>query len=265
MALLHQPKVADYDTNVSRASNVLNAGKYSRIPRSPTSTPKRVGTISSKSPPMKCVFFFLTTRYTDETLKIKPLTEEEKRQKLAELREKMAEKRFKKAEEEAKEARANELIRRKAGKVRAGSPPCSKRPPLTAQETPRTGSYASQRGSEKQANVEGPRGQAPRFVPLPSLSPLTPHLITQMVCAFMIFQKRRKTRRLSPRSKRKSKPTSGNARKRPRGKRRCARVELLQSNPPHLLPRLQPRRLQLPDVTSQRRACKFGSRAVGSP
>jgi hypothetical protein len=52
-------------------------------------------------------------------LKIKPLTEEEKKQKLAELRDKMDEKRAKKAEEEAKEARANELIRRKAGKVRA--------------------------------------------------------------------------------------------------------------------------------------------------
>jgi hypothetical protein len=52
---------------------------------------------------------------------IKPLTEEEKKQKLAELREKMSEKRMRKAEEEAKEAKANELIRRKAGKVRAGT------------------------------------------------------------------------------------------------------------------------------------------------
>ena len=50
--------------------------------------------------------------------KIKPLTEEEKKQKLAELRDKMTEKRAKKAAEEAKEAKANELIRRKAGKVR---------------------------------------------------------------------------------------------------------------------------------------------------
>jgi hypothetical protein len=37
---------------------------------------------------------------------------------LDELREKMAEKRTRKAAEEAKEAKANELIRRKAGKVR---------------------------------------------------------------------------------------------------------------------------------------------------
>ena len=50
--------------------------------------------------------------------KIKPLTEEEKQQKLAELRDKMSEKRVRKAAEETKEAKANELIRRKAGKVR---------------------------------------------------------------------------------------------------------------------------------------------------
>ncbi|KAI0272962.1 ubiquitin-related domain-containing protein [Russula aff. rugulosa BPL654] len=50
---------------------------------------------------------------------IKPLTEEEKAQKLTELREKMAEKRARKAAEEAKEAKANELIRRKAGKETA--------------------------------------------------------------------------------------------------------------------------------------------------
>jgi len=51
------------------------------------------------------------------TSQIKPLTEEEKKQKLAELREKMAAKRSVKAQQEAKEARANEAIRRKSGKV----------------------------------------------------------------------------------------------------------------------------------------------------
>jgi UBX domain-containing protein 1/4 len=45
------------------------------------------------------------------------LTEEEKKQKLAELREKMAAKRAVKAKEEAKEQKANEAIRRKSGKV----------------------------------------------------------------------------------------------------------------------------------------------------
>jgi UBX domain-containing protein 1/4 len=45
------------------------------------------------------------------------LTEEEKKQKLAELREKMAAKRAVKAKEEAKESKANEAIRRKGGKV----------------------------------------------------------------------------------------------------------------------------------------------------
>ena len=46
------------------------------------------------------------------------MTEEEKKQKLAELREKMAAKKAVKAKEEAKETIANEAIRRKAGKVR---------------------------------------------------------------------------------------------------------------------------------------------------
>jgi len=45
------------------------------------------------------------------------LTEEEKKQKLEELRQKMAEKRAKKAVEDAKEHKANEALRRKAGKV----------------------------------------------------------------------------------------------------------------------------------------------------
>lgn len=49
---------------------------------------------------------------------IKPLTEEEKAEKLKELREKMAAKRAKKAEEELKEQKVNENLRRKSGKVR---------------------------------------------------------------------------------------------------------------------------------------------------
>ena len=59
-----------------------------------------------------------STTAANDALKIKPLTEEERQQKLAELRDKMTEKRARKAAEEAKEAKANELIRRKAGKVR---------------------------------------------------------------------------------------------------------------------------------------------------
>ncbi|KAH9057437.1 ubiquitin-related domain-containing protein [Lactarius vividus] len=55
-------------------------------------------------------------QFEESTEEIKPLTEEEKQQKLIELREKMNEKRARKAAEEAKEAKANELIRRKAGK-----------------------------------------------------------------------------------------------------------------------------------------------------
>ena len=44
------------------------------------------------------------------------LTEEEKKQKLAELREKMAQKRTAKAAVDAQENKANEMLRRKAGK-----------------------------------------------------------------------------------------------------------------------------------------------------
>ncbi|CAE6417806.1 unnamed protein product [Rhizoctonia solani] len=54
-------------------------------------------------------------QFEESTEEIKPLTEEEKKQKLAELRERMQEKRAAKAAEEAKEARANEMIRRKGG------------------------------------------------------------------------------------------------------------------------------------------------------
>ena len=50
-------------------------------------------------------------------MQIKPLTEEEKKEKLAELKARMAEKREKQAAEEAKQAQANEQIRRKSGKV----------------------------------------------------------------------------------------------------------------------------------------------------
>ena len=52
-----------------------------------------------------------------DVVQIKPLTEEEKKQRLAELREKMAAKRAVKAKQEAEEAKANELIRRKGGQV----------------------------------------------------------------------------------------------------------------------------------------------------
>ncbi|KIP03043.1 hypothetical protein PHLGIDRAFT_95250 [Phlebiopsis gigantea 11061_1 CR5-6] len=55
-------------------------------------------------------------QFEESTEEVKPLTEEEKKEKLAELREKMAAKRAVKAREEAKEAKANEAIRRKSGK-----------------------------------------------------------------------------------------------------------------------------------------------------
>ncbi|KAI0091558.1 ubiquitin-related domain-containing protein [Irpex rosettiformis] len=55
-------------------------------------------------------------QFEESTEEVKPLTEEEKKQKLADLREKMAAKRAAKAKEEANEQRANEAIRRKSGK-----------------------------------------------------------------------------------------------------------------------------------------------------
>ena len=55
-------------------------------------------------------------------IKIKPLTEEEKKAKLAELREKMAQKRAAKQTQELLENKANEAIKRKAAKVRAKYP-----------------------------------------------------------------------------------------------------------------------------------------------
>ncbi|KAH7335267.1 ubiquitin-related domain-containing protein [Rhizoctonia solani] len=54
-------------------------------------------------------------QFEESTEEIRPLTEEEKKQKLAELRERMQEKKAAKAAEEAKEAKANEAIRRKGG------------------------------------------------------------------------------------------------------------------------------------------------------
>ncbi|EEB89658.1 hypothetical protein MPER_12222 [Moniliophthora perniciosa FA553] len=55
-------------------------------------------------------------QFEESTEEIKPLTEEEKKERLAELRSKMAEKRARKTVEEAAENKANEALRRKAGK-----------------------------------------------------------------------------------------------------------------------------------------------------
>lgn len=66
---------------------------------------------------------------------LKPLTEEEKREKLAELRSKMASKRAVKAEQDAKEAKENEKLRRKQGKVRHPRAHPSLPPTDVAQDT----------------------------------------------------------------------------------------------------------------------------------
>ena len=109
-------------------------------------------------------------------MQIKPLTEEEKKQKLAELREKMAAKKAAKAKEEAKETLANEAIRRKAGKVRLHSPyllPCSShttslrachalmcRPCACL----RPGHQPNPGRNEAEGAAQGGRGQASRYV-----------------------------------------------------------------------------------------------------
>ncbi len=84
----------------------------------------------------------------------------------------MNEKRFKKATEDAEDAKANELIRRKAGKVRAELALRAK----TADEVCAVGlgCRTGQRGSEEQADIKGSRGEAPRSVM--SYSPLFPSL-----------------------------------------------------------------------------------------
>ncbi|KAE9392890.1 hypothetical protein BT96DRAFT_979173 [Gymnopus androsaceus JB14] len=55
-------------------------------------------------------------QFEESTEEIKPLTEEEKKERLAELRAKMDEKRARKAIDDAAEQKANESLRRKAGK-----------------------------------------------------------------------------------------------------------------------------------------------------
>jgi len=55
-------------------------------------------------------------QFEESTEEIKPLTAEEKNQKLEELRVKMTEKRDRKAVQDAEEQKANEALRRKAGK-----------------------------------------------------------------------------------------------------------------------------------------------------
>lgn len=55
-------------------------------------------------------------QFEESTEEIKPLTEEEKKQKLEELKERLKSKRAQKSVQEAAENKANEVIRRKAGK-----------------------------------------------------------------------------------------------------------------------------------------------------
>lgn len=79
---------------------------------------KRAAMINSRSLRRRLRCSHIRVCFRDLTVsQVKPLTEEEKVQRLAELRERMALKRSVKAVEEAKETKANEAIRRKAGRV----------------------------------------------------------------------------------------------------------------------------------------------------
>lgn len=176
----------------------------------------------------------------------------------------MAEKRAKKAAEEAKEAKANELIRRKAGKVRTRSvnlfPDSRQR---CAHTIYRTGSRGDQGGYEEQTDPEEPRGKAPRFVLSSPFYPTPSHKAPTRP-----FQKRRTTSVPAPQSRPRSKPTGASARKKQRKKRRSARVP---PSPPRCPQHRQGRQLPPPQrrlrslvVSSRRRGCRSGSRAVVS-
>ena len=78
---------------------------------------KRVDTISLKSPLKRSSKTISRFHEISWTSQIKPLTEEEKKERLAELRQRMDEKRARKKEEELKEQKVNENLRRKAGKA----------------------------------------------------------------------------------------------------------------------------------------------------
>ncbi|CEH16877.1 dna-binding protein [Ceraceosorus bombacis] len=89
------------------------------------------------------------TNFEESTEEVKPLTEEEKKAKLAELRDKLAAKRAAQSKDDAKEAKANEQIRRKAGRDMGEA-----REEMKKKEAVRE---AEKRKAEARANVEAKR------------------------------------------------------------------------------------------------------------
>jgi len=184
----------------------------------------------------------------------------------------MAEKRATKAAEEAKEAKANELIRRKAGQVRTvnlfpffHANTVRARALSIAQEA--VGIKEDMKNKQILKDLEAKRRGSSSHHPLP-------HPSHQVATRSYIqpFQKRRTTSGPAPPSRPRSKPTSASARKKRRRKRRSVRVLPPLRCPLHRQGRLllrpppaQPqRRLRSPVVSSRRRGCRSGSRAVGS-
>ena len=99
-----------------RVLNVRFAERHSKIPLWLTSMLRRVDMINLKNRQKRYATCTTSGSIVIILLQIKPLTEEEKKQKLEELRAKLAEKRAANAVKDAEENKANEAIRRKAGK-----------------------------------------------------------------------------------------------------------------------------------------------------
>lgn len=148
--------------------NVQSAARYSRMSILPISTLRNLGTINLRNLQKRfahllprripfCSCYYCLSSFACLP-KIKPLTEEEKKQKLEELRVKMAEKKTRKAAEDAKENKANELIRRKAGQVSITYLFLL----MIELPTPSVGLSCSQRRAQEQAVTERPRSEKAR-------------------------------------------------------------------------------------------------------
>lgn len=108
-------------------------------------------------------------QFEESTEDVKPLTDEEKKQKLQELREKLAAKRAVKSVAETQEQKSNEIIRRKAGKARRLR---SIHPRRCSCDL--AGRGPDQAGPAAQGGREGGRGAQARCVrPLTDHAPLT--------------------------------------------------------------------------------------------
>ena len=178
----------------------------------------------------------------------------------------MSEKRARKAAEEAKEAKANELIRRKAGKVRDGTRLYSRKKQYLTSPRANQSQEASQIKEDLKNKQILKDLAAKRRGSSHPLRPRSPKRET-MIIVYLFIQKRRTRRRPSQRLKRRSRLTSANAPRRQRRRKHCVRARRRQQTsqgPLHLLLHHRPWRLRFPDASSRRRACRYGLRVAGS-